>query len=50
VKSPSSARFLTVGLSDSNPLNDDIRNRVSFKKDEVLMPGRGVGFYATLKN
>lgn len=44
------ARFLTVGVSGNNLLNDDIRNSVSFKKDEVLMPGRGVRFFATLKN
>jgi iron complex outermembrane recepter protein len=44
------ARFLTVGVSGNNLLNDDIRNHVSFKKDEVLMPGRGVRFFATLRN
>ena len=44
------ARFLTVGIAGNNLLNDDIRNHVSFKKDEVLMPGRGVRFFATLKN
>ena len=44
------ARFLTIGVAGNNLLNDDIRNSVSFKKDEVLMPGRGVRFFATLKN
>ncbi len=44
------ARFLTVGIAGNNLLNDDIRNSVSFKKDEVLMPGRSVRFFATLKN
>jgi iron complex outermembrane receptor protein len=44
------ARFLTVGISGNNLLNEDIRNSVSFKKDEVLMPGRGVRFFATFKN
>jgi iron complex outermembrane receptor protein len=44
------ARFLTVGVSGNNLLNEDIRNHVSFKKDEVLMPGRGVRFFATLRN
>ena len=44
------ARFLTVGIAGNNLLNDDIRNHVSYKKDEVLMPGRGVRFFATLKN
>ena len=41
---------LTLGIAGNNLLNDDIRNHVSFKKDEVLMPGRGVHFFATLKN
>jgi iron complex outermembrane receptor protein len=44
------ARALTVGIAGNNLLNDDIRNSVSFKKDEVLMPGRGVRFFATLRN
>ena len=44
------ARFLTLGITGNNLLNDDIRNHVSFKKDEVLMPGRGVRFFATLRN
>ena len=44
------ARLLTVGIAGNNLLNDDIRNSVSFKKDEVLMPGRGVRLFATLKN
>ena len=39
-----------VGIVGNNLLNDDIRNHVSFKKDEVLMPGRGVRFFATLRN
>jgi iron complex outermembrane receptor protein len=43
-------RSLTLGVSGNNLLNDDIRNHVSFKKDEVLMPGRGVRFFATLRN
>ena len=31
-----------VGIVGDNLLNDDIRNAVSFKKDEVLQPGRTV--------
>ena len=46
----SAARVVTVGVVGNNLLNDDIRNHVSFKKDEVLMPGRGVRLFATLKN
>jgi iron complex outermembrane recepter protein len=43
------ARFLTVGVAGNNLLNDDIRNSVSFKKDEVLMPGRSVRFFTNVK-
>ena len=43
-------REVTVGMVGNNLLDDDIRNHVSFKKDEVLMPGRGVRVFATLKN
>ena len=35
-------REFTVGVVGNNLLNDDIRNHVSFKKDEVLMPGASV--------
>jgi iron complex outermembrane receptor protein len=42
-------RSVTVGVVGNNLLDDDIRNSVSYKKDEVLMPGRGVRFFATLK-
>jgi iron complex outermembrane receptor protein len=40
------ARELVVGVTGDNLLNEDIRNHVSFKKDEVLMPGRGVRGFA----
>jgi iron complex outermembrane receptor protein len=40
---------IIVGISGSNLLNDDIRNSVSYTKDEVLMPGRSVRFFATVK-
>ena len=39
-----------VGVVGNNLLNDDIRNSVSFTKDEVLMPGRSVRVFATVKN
>jgi len=38
-----------VGLYGTNLLNDDIRNSVSFLKDQVLMPGRGVRAFASVK-
>lgn len=40
---------MTVGLVGTNLLDEDIRNSVSFKKDEVLLPGRGVRAFATLR-
>ncbi|HVG51371.1 MAG TPA: TonB-dependent receptor [Xanthobacteraceae bacterium] len=42
-------REITVGLVGNNLLNADVRNSVSFKKDEVLMPGIGVRAFATIK-
>jgi iron complex outermembrane receptor protein len=38
-----------MGIVGDNLLNDDIRNSVSYTKDEVLMPGRGVKFFANVK-
>ena len=42
-------REVTLGLVGNNLLNADIRNSVSFKKDEVLMPGIGVRAFASVK-
>jgi iron complex outermembrane receptor protein len=42
-------REITVGIVGNNLLNEDIRNAVSFKKDEVLMPGRTVRLFATAR-
>jgi iron complex outermembrane receptor protein len=39
-------RELVLGLAGDNLLNEDVRNHVSFKKDEVLMPGRSVRGFA----
>ena len=33
---------VTIGLVGDNLLDDKIRNSASFKKDEILLPGRGV--------
>ena len=33
---------MTIGLKGENLLDDDVRNHVSFKKDEVLQPGRTI--------
>ena len=40
---------VTVGVTGNNLLNEDMRNSVSFKKDEVLLPGRNVKFFANVK-
>lgn len=39
----------TLGIRGDNLLNDDVRNHVSFKKDEVLLPGASVRLFGTLK-
>jgi iron complex outermembrane receptor protein len=39
----------TVGIRGENLLNEDIRNAVSFKKDEVLEPGRSVRLFGSVK-
>jgi len=43
------AREMMVGLVGNNLLNENIRNSVSYNKDEVLMPGIGVRAFASLK-
>lgn len=39
----------TVGIKGENLLDDDVRNHVSFKKDEVLQPGRTVRLFSSVK-
>ena len=39
-------RAMTIGLVGDNLLNDDIRNSVSFRKDEILLPGANLRFFA----
>lgn len=43
------AREMTVGLVGNNLLNENIRNHVSYTKDQVLLPGIGVRAFANLK-
>jgi iron complex outermembrane receptor protein len=43
------AHEMLVGLVGNNLLNENIRNSVSYNKDEVLMPGIGVRAFANLK-
>jgi len=40
---------MTIGLKGENLLDDDVRNRVSFLKDEVLQPGRTIRLYGIVK-
>ena len=40
---------ITLGVTGDNLLNDDIRNSVSFTKDEVLLPGRNVRLFANIR-
>lgn len=40
---------MTIGLRGENLLDDDIRNHVSFKKDEVLQPGRTIRLFGSVK-
>ena len=37
---------MKVGIVGTNLLNEEIRNSVSFRKDEVLLPGAGVKLFA----
>jgi iron complex outermembrane receptor protein len=39
----------TAGIVGTNLLDDDVRNHVSFKKDEMLLPGRGVRVFANVR-
>ena len=40
---------MTIGLKGENLLDEEIRNHVSFKKDEVLQPGRTVRLYGIVR-
>ena len=46
---PYGPQEVNVGVLGTNLLNDDIRNSVSFTKDEVLMPGIGVRVFANVR-
>jgi iron complex outermembrane recepter protein len=43
------ATQMTIGLKGENLLDEEIRNHVSFKKDEVLQPGRTVRLYGVVR-
>ena len=40
---------MTIGVKGENLLDDDVRNHVSFRKDEVLQPGRTIRVYGIVK-
>jgi iron complex outermembrane receptor protein len=42
-------REVRYGIVGTNLLNDDVRNASSFRKDEVLLPGRSVRIFASAK-
>ncbi len=42
-------REINVGVVGDNLLNADIRNSVSYTKDEVLLPGASVRLFANVK-
>ena len=46
---PSGLSQFKIGIVGDNLLNENVRNAVSFKKDEVLMPGRTVKVFASVK-
>jgi iron complex outermembrane receptor protein len=39
----------TLGVRGDNLLDDDIRNSASFKKDEILLPGRSARVFVSLR-
>ena len=46
---PTGIKQVTVGVVGNNLLNADIRNSVSYTKDQVLMPGLGARLFASIK-
>jgi iron complex outermembrane receptor protein len=46
---PAGIKQVTLGVVGNNLLNEDIRNSVSYTKDEVLMPGASVRLFANVK-
>ena len=40
---------MTLGVVGTNLLNQDIRNSVSYTKDQVLLPGASVRLFARVR-
>ena len=49
LKGTGGVQEMTIGIKGTNLLNDDVRYHTSFKKDEVLAPGRGVRVFSILR-
>jgi iron complex outermembrane receptor protein len=49
IGAPADKRELTIGLTGTNLLNADVRLHTSFRKAEVLQPGRGVRAFVNVK-
>jgi iron complex outermembrane receptor protein len=49
VNDPTGISQVTVGIVGHNLLNQNIRNHVSFTKDQVLLPGANVRLFASIK-
>ena len=45
---PRGRREMTIGVSGNNLLNQNMRNAVSYRKDEVLLPGANLRFFANI--
>ncbi len=45
---PLGRRELMMGITGNNLLNEQIRNSVSFRKDQILLPGANLRFFANL--
>lgn len=46
---PDQLSEMTLGVAGTNLLNQDMRNSVSYTKDQVLLPGASVRFFARFK-
>lgn len=46
---PTGIQQVTMGIVGNNLLNENIRNHVSFTKDQVLLPGANVRVFASVK-
>jgi iron complex outermembrane receptor protein len=45
---PQGRRELMMGITGNNLLNQNIRNSVSFRKDQILLPGANLRLFANI--